>query len=167
MESKTVLANYIIFVQQALLRIHYICITFLSILLILIKVLLKKYMRGDPAGAQLVVEEGRPTLLFLKIRKVSWIYKNGPGCVHFWVKFSVQNVVLRVSTRKNTKIFLCRVFFPDFLTKWLSKCPNFMKTNLPWKISGCVPAQCLFIAHWLSCTQTITYVINQTKWFKA
>ena len=71
LESKTVLANYIIFVQQALLRIHYTCITFLSILLILIKVFLKKYMRGDPAGAQLVVEEGRPTLLFLKIRKVS------------------------------------------------------------------------------------------------
>lgn len=65
------LANYIIFVQQALLRIHYICITFLSILLILIKVLLKKYMRGDPTAAQLVVEEGRPTLPFLKIWKVS------------------------------------------------------------------------------------------------
>ena len=33
--------------------------------------------------------------------------KKCPDCVHHWVKFSTQNVVLRVSRRKNVKMFSC------------------------------------------------------------
>ena len=32
------------------------------------------------------------------------------------------------------------LFLLDYLRKCLSKCPNFMKPSLPWKISGCAPA---------------------------
>ena len=35
--------------------------------------------------------------------------KKGPHCFHLWVQFSIQNVVLRVSRRKNSK--KCGVFF--------------------------------------------------------
>ena len=40
--------------------------------------------------------------------------KKGPDCTHLWVKFSIDNVVLivlRVSRRKNAKIFPCGVLF--------------------------------------------------------
>ena len=32
------------------------------------------------------------------------------------------------------------LFLLDYLRKCLSKCRNFMKPSLPWKISGCAPA---------------------------
>ena len=37
-------------------------------------------------------------------------------CVHHWVKFSIQNLVLRVSRRKKSKMFFCGAFF--FLCFW-------------------------------------------------
>ena len=37
--------------------------------------------------------------------------KKGPGRVHLWVEFSIQNVVLRVFMRKNSKIYPYGVFF--------------------------------------------------------
>ena len=37
--------------------------------------------------------------------------KKGPDCAHLWVKFSIDNVVLRVSRRKSAKIFPCGVLF--------------------------------------------------------
>ena len=40
--------------------------------------------------------------------------KKDPDCVHLWVKFSIQNVVLRVSGRKNSKIFPGGTFFLVF-----------------------------------------------------
>ena len=68
---------------------------------------------------------------FLKIKKSALILeKKCPDCVHPQVKFAIQNVVLRVSKRKNSKIFSCVAFFLDFLIKCLSKCPNFTKPPL-------------------------------------
>ena len=65
--------------------------------------------------------------------------KKCPDSVHPLLKFVIQNVVLRVSKRKNSEIFLCGAFFLDFLIKCLSKCSNFTKPPLPWEISGCAP----------------------------
>ena len=64
--------------------------------------------------------------------------KKDPDCVHLWVKFSIQNVVLRVSGRKNSKIFSWGDFFPCILTKCLSKYSPSTKPPLPlpWRISG-------------------------------
>ena len=49
--------------------------------------------------------------VFRKSTEVSWFYKKGPDCAHPWVKFSIQNVVLRISRRKNSKLFPCGAFF--------------------------------------------------------
>ena len=43
--------------------------------------------------------------LFENRKKCPDFGKKGPDCVHLWVKFSIQNVVLRVSRRKNLKMF--------------------------------------------------------------
>ena len=84
---------------------------------------------------------GRHPLPFFENRK-HWsdFGKKGPDCVHLWVKFSIQNVVLKVSRRKKSQIFPCGSFFLLFLTKCLSKCPSFTKPPLPWKFFGCAPA---------------------------
>ena len=55
--------------------------------------------------------------------------KKSPDCFHLWVQFSIQNVVLRVSRRKISKIFPGGTFFLAFFTRCLSKCPN--SRNLP------------------------------------
>ena len=39
--------------------------------------------------------------------------------------------ILRVSKRKNFKVFPYGTFFLEFLTKCLSECPNFTKPPLP------------------------------------
>ena len=53
-------------------------------------------------------EEGRPPLPFLRMGK-STFGKKGPDC--YWVKFSIQNIVLRVSRRKNLEMFPCGASF--------------------------------------------------------
>ena len=76
---------------------------------------------------------------FSKIEEIALILeKKSHDCVHLWVKFSIENIVLRVSRRKNSKIFPCGAFFV-LLMKCLSKCPNSAKPLLPWKVSGCAP----------------------------
>ena len=37
--------------------------------------------------------------------------KKGSDCVHLWVKFSIQSAALRVSRRKNSKMFPCKASF--------------------------------------------------------
>ena len=65
----------------------------------------------------------------------------GPDCVYHWVKCFIQNVVLRVSSRKNFKMFPYEAFFSCvFWEKCFSKSSSSMKPRLPWKISGCAPA---------------------------
>ena len=63
-------------------------------------------------GAQLGEKGGRPALtLFWKSKKVSWFWKKDPNCVHLWAEFSIQNVVLRSSRRKSSKMFPCSALF--------------------------------------------------------
>ena len=101
--------------------------------------------------------------LFWKSKKGPWFLKKGPDCVHLWVNFSIQDVVLRVSRRKNSshlakwlsvrlgtkrvrvpshspKYFPVGSIFLVFLTKCLSKCPSSTKSPLFWKIFGCMHA---------------------------
>ena len=59
----------------------------------------------------------------------------------FWVKFYTQNVVLKISRRKNTKTFSGKTFFFVFLTKCLSKCPSSTKPLLAVKNFDCAPAR--------------------------
>ena len=40
--------------------------------------------------------------------------KKGPGCVHLWANFPIQNTILRLSRRKNSKMFPCRLLFSGF-----------------------------------------------------
>ena len=70
---------------------------------------------------------------FLKIKKC-------PDFFHHEVKYTIQNIVLRVSGTKSSKMFCYWSFFLDFLRKCLLKCPNFKKPPLPWTISDCAPA---------------------------
>ena len=60
-----------------------------------------------------------------------WFWKKDPDFVDPEVKFTIQNIVLRVSRTKGSKMFCCMVFFPEFLRKCLSKWPNFKKHPLP------------------------------------
>ena len=106
--------------------------------------------REIKAGLQLRDGGGLPCRFF-KIEKVPWFWeKKGPDSVHHWVKPSIQNVVLRVSTKKSSNVFPC--FFLVFLTKCLSKCSNFTKLLLPWKISGFTPV--MLVTFWIN---IITY----------
>ena len=57
-------------------------------------------------------------------KKFPGFSKKGPDCVHLWVKFSIQNVLLRVSRRENSKMFPYRASFLVFLKHCLSKCPT-------------------------------------------
>ena len=49
--------------------------------------------------------------------------KKCPDYVHTSVKFSIQNVILKVSRRKNSRIFPCGVFFSGVFDKIFPKVP--------------------------------------------
>ena len=66
-------------------------------------------------------------------KKVPWFCKENPDFFDLWVKFSIQNVVLRVSRRKISKMSPCGVSFYcifDMFLKCLSKYPS-PRTPLP------------------------------------
>ena len=75
------------------------------------------------------------------VKKGFGFWVKNRDCVHLWVKFCIQNIVLGVSRRKNSNIFPAELFIPTyfpaelfilvFLTKFLSKCPNSSKPLLP------------------------------------
>ena len=48
---------------------------------------------------------------------------NGLDYVHLWVKFSVQNIVLRETRRKKSEMFLCGVHF-SFVSDEMFISPN-------------------------------------------
>ena len=54
-------------------------------------------------------------------------YKKSFDCVHLFVKFSIQNVLLRVSSRRNSKIFSCGVFFSCVFEETFIEMPQFYK----------------------------------------
>ena len=67
---------------------------------------------------------------FLKIKKkCSDFRKKGPDCVLPYVKFSIQNVVLRVSKRKRFKIFPCGAFFSGIFYEMFIGEPKFHETS--------------------------------------
>ena len=117
------------------------------------------------SGAQLEWKGAGLPCPLLKIEKSAMILeKKAPDCVHLWVKFSIQTVVLRVFRSRNSKIFSCRAFYSG-LMKCLSKCPNFTKPPLPWKISCCAPASIFWICPYLLYMNVILYFIfHVTRW---
>ena len=61
-------------------------------------------------------KEGGLPCPFLKFEKSALILaKKGPNSVHLWSTYSIQNLILRVSKRKNSKIFLRGCFFLCFI----------------------------------------------------
>ena len=67
---------------------------------------------------------------FWKSQKESWFWKEGLDCVHLWVEFFIQNVVLKVSTSKISKMFPCGASFSCVFDKCLLKCPIFTPSAL-------------------------------------
>ena len=78
--------------------------------------------------------------LFESTKKCNDFGKKGPNCAYYWVKFSIHNVILRVSRRKNSKLFRCRASFSCILTKCLLKRPSSTTSPLPRKVPDCAPA---------------------------
>ena len=63
---------------------------------------------------------GRPPLPFFEIQS------NCPDfgdCVHLWVKFSIQDAVLRLSRREKSKILPCGVCFSCVFDKMFIEVP--------------------------------------------
>ena len=84
-----------------------------------------KLMHIQPhSQARIQGEEGRLPLPFLKIECPDF-RKKGPNCVHRWVKFSIQNVVLRVSRTKSTKMFPSRASFSAAFNRTFVEVPQF------------------------------------------
>ena len=75
-------------------------------------------------------ESGRPPCPFWKIEKSALVLEKNSNCVHTRVESSIENIVLRVSRGKSSKILPCGTFFLVFLTKSWSQCPN--STKSPW-----------------------------------
>ena len=66
--------------------------------------------------------EGLPCPFF-KIKDSAPNLEKGPDFVHFGGKFSIQNVVIRVSRKENSKMFLCERFFYYVFNKMFIKVP--------------------------------------------
>ena len=98
-------------------------------------------------------KEGGLPYPFLKFEKSALILaKKGPHSVHLWSTYSIQNLILRVSKRKNSKIFLRACFFLVLYTNFLSKCPNSAKQspvlkNFWLRICCPLPWQEKFVLH--------------------
>ena len=80
-------------------------------------------------GAYLGEGEEASTALFKNRKTCPDFWNEGHDCSHIWVKFFIQNVVLRLSKREKPKMFPCGASFLVFLMKFVSKCPR--STNLP------------------------------------
>ena len=79
----------------------------------------------------------RPPLLVFENRK-KWpdflILENVSNVgVHLWIKFPTQNVVLRLSRRKNFTMFPCGVLFSWVFGEMFIKVPYF-QSSLPWRM---------------------------------
>ena len=66
--------------------------------------------------------------------------KKVSDCVNFWITFSIQNIVLRVSRRKHSTIFPCVTLFPClFFNEGFFQSSLVPQNHLPKKIFGCAP----------------------------
>ena len=57
--------------------------------------------------------------------------KKDPDCAYLWVKFSIQNVVLRVSWKKNSKMFPYEVPFSCIVDKMFIEVAYFHNSPSP------------------------------------
>ena len=71
-------------------------------------------------------EEASPAL-FENRKKCPDFWKKSPDFVHLWVKFFIQNVALRVSRRKNSKMLSCRASFSGVFEEIFIEVPKFHK----------------------------------------
>ena len=69
---------------------------------------------------------GRPRLPFFENQKNCFDFGD---CAHLWVKFSIQNIVLRLPRREKSKTLPCGAYFSCVFEKGLSKCSS--STKLP------------------------------------
>ena len=101
--------------------------------------------------------------------------KKGPNCVHVCVKFSIQNSILIVSRRKNSKMFPCGTFFSCVFDEMFMEALQFHEASPALKVFGCVPA----LRHYslyktlhlkrlclnncsVICTVTLSHVLHQS-----
>ena len=68
--------------------------------------------------------------LFENRKKCQDVRKKDPDSIHHWVKFSIQNIYLGVSRRKNSHDFSMWDLFLVFLTKYLSNAQVLQTSNL-------------------------------------
>ena len=68
-------------------------------------------------------EETSSTLFEIK-KKCLDFGKKGPDCVHLWLKFSIQNIVSKVSRRKTSKMFPYGTSFSCVFDKIFIKVPQ-------------------------------------------
>ena len=69
---------------------------------------------------------GGSPALFDNRKKCLDFGKKGPDCVHLWVKFCIQSILLRVYARKNSWIIRCGALFCVFEEMFI-KVPQFHK----------------------------------------
>ena len=69
-------------------------------------------------------KEGRPATIENR-KKCPDFGTEDLDCVHLFVKFSIQNVVLRVSRRKNSEMFLCGACFSSVFDEMFIEVPQF------------------------------------------
>ena len=80
-------------------------------------------------GAQLGGRGNSPLHFYENWKKCPGFGKKDLDSLHFWIKFPIQNVVLRVFRRKNPKMFSCRAFFPSVFNEMFIKVPQFHMTS--------------------------------------
>ena len=85
------------------------------------------YHTLNPRHATIGGERGRPPLPYFENRKkVPRFCKKCPDRDHLWVKFSIQNVILRISRIKNSNFSL--LFFSNVFDKMFIKVPQSHET---------------------------------------
>ena len=76
-------------------------------------------------GVELGGEEKLPPLLFFENRKQCPDFgRKGTDCIQLWIKFPTQNVILRVSRRKISKMFPNGASFSCVFEEMFIKCPS-------------------------------------------
>ena len=92
--------------------------------------------------------EGLPCL-FRNWKKCPDFGKKSPNFVHLLVKYSIENVVLRISRRNVSKMFPCRVSFSCVFDKKLSNYPSSLNPLSPALkyIWLCISTQALYLKY--------------------
>ena len=78
-----------------------------------------------------------PSLPYLKIEKsVLILEKKGADCVYPWVRFSIQNIVFRVSRSEISKMLPCVASCSCVFNEMFIEVPKFHKVTCsePWHI---------------------------------